>query len=169
MSTSKTLTINQFKEIFEDFSRRHLQVNSFYYGNVDKIGDSTEFVYPLFGIFPGDIIFTNITSGQQRSANFSYTIIVADLEKSDDTNETEIHSDALQVLADFVSEVDGHDFFYDNDIQIVGDIIVTPFTERFSDLVTGQAMTITFQAPFLTLYCAAPLADKTNSNIIGEC
>jgi len=169
MGIAKSLTLNQLKKIFNDFQQRHLQLNSFYYGNVDKIGDSVEFVYPMFGVIPGDVIVTNVTAGQQRSVRFRYTILVADLEKRDDTNETEIHSDALQILGDFISEIDENDFFYDNEIEIVGDLLITPFTERFSDLVTGQALTITFQAPFKFLYCAAPIAAKDNENIIGDC
>lgn len=170
MSTSKNLTINQISDIFNDFATRHFQVNDFYFGPVDKIGDSKEFVYPLFGAIPGDIIIgSNRGNGIQRTAEFRFTILACDLEKRDDSNETEIRSDMVQVLSDFIAECDEHEFFYENEIEIVGDLIMTPFTERFSDLVTGYALQFNLRVPFRYLYCEAPTIYKTESKIIDDC
>ena len=170
MSTSKNLTINQIKDIFNDFANRHLQVNDFYFGPIDKIGDSKEFVYPLFGAVPGDVIIgSNGGNDVQRTAEFRFTMFACDLEKRDDSNETEIRSDIVQILSDFIAECDGHDFFYTNEIDIVGDLVMTPFTERFSDLVTGYALTFNLRVPFRFLYCEAPATIKADNNIIGDC
>jgi len=170
MSTSKNLTINQLRDVFNDFANRHLQVNDFYFGPVDRIGDSQQFKYPLFGIIPGDIIIGNNRGNDvQRTAEFRFTVLCADLQKNDDSNETEIRSDTMQILSDFIAECDGHEFFYDNDMEIVGDLVMTPFTERFSDLVTGYALNFNIRVPFRYLYCTAPLVNKTNNQIIKDC
>jgi hypothetical protein len=170
MGTSKSLTVNQLKDMFEDFATRHLQLNSFYFGPVDKIGDSEEFVYPMFGAIPGEVIITsNQGTDVQRGAEFRFTILAADLEKRDDSNETEIRSDMVQILSDFIAECDQHEFFYENNLEITGDLTMTPFTERFSDLVTGYALNFNIRAPFKYLYCDAPIAFKSTGVIIGGC
>jgi len=170
MGTSKSLTINQIVEIFNDFANRHLQINDFYIGAVDKIGDSKEFVYPLFAAIPGDIIIgSNQSNGIQRTAEFRFTILAADLEKRDDSNETELRSDMVQILSDFIAECDENEFFYTNQIEVIGDLVMTPFTERFSDLVTGYALQFNLRVPFRYLYCEAPAAIKEDKKIIGDC
>lgn len=170
MGTSKSLTLNQVIDIFSDFASRHLQINNFYCGPVDKIGDSVEFTYPLLAAIPGEVVITNNQAKDlQRMSEFRFTILACDIEKSDDTNESEIRSDMIQILSDFIAECDGHDFFYDNDMEITGDLVMSPFTERFSDLVTGYALNFNIRAPFKFLLCSAPIIDKTNTTIIGDC
>jgi len=170
MSISKSLTLNQVIDIFSDFASRHLQINSFYCGTVDKIGDSDEFIYPLLAAIPGEVIISsNQITDLQRMSEFRFTILACDLEKSDDTNEVEIRSDMIQILSDFIAECDGHDFFYDNNLEITGDLVMTPFTERFSDIVTGYALNFNIRAPFKFLVCSAPIVNKTNSTITGDC
>lgn len=170
MGTSKSLTINQLEALFQDFANRHLQLNSFYFGPVDKIGDSDEFIYPLFGAIPGDVVITsNQSTDVQRTGEFRFTLIACDLEKRDDSNETEIRSDMVQILSDFIAECDGDDFFYDNNLEITGDLVMSPFTERFSDLVTGYALNFNIRAPFRYLHCEAPVTNKTNNKIIRDC
>ena len=165
---TNNITLNQLVKIFNDFTVRHYQLKTFYYGDVYKIDTIKDIQYPLLGVFQGNVSL-NKTNEYVRSMSYGFNIIVGDILKNDDTNEQELRSDTLQIIADFVAEINQDPFYQSNNILIETTSVCEPFTEKLNDIITGWMVTVTITVPFHYTPCTAPSEDKTLSELIGNC
>jgi len=169
MSTTINITYNQLIDLFESFQTRHQQLNTFYEGNVDQLGNSQEIVYPLLAVIPTDV---RMIKGNQsyNSIEYRFTIIGGDLLQDDHSNERDVRSDMLLVLQDLISEFNQTPYYNENGIIINSDSLFQPFTERFDDLITGWAVNISIKVPYRGTPCNAPISPtKTGNDLTGTC
>ena len=162
---TKTLTLNQIEALFQNFADRHKQLKSFFFGELyDMDAENTKFSYPFLGVVPSTIELGS--NGETYNLiNYSFTIIVGGWVNSDNSNENEVRSDAALILGDLANEFN-RPFYYENDINVTNTITMTPFNERFTDVVTGYSMNLTLTTPFRNSYCESPVEDKELSRII---
>lgn len=161
------ITYNQIRELFSDFADRHYQINSFYFGDVDKIGNSEEYNYPLLAVIPKDVqmLKQNETYNQSQ---YSFNIICGDLLDEDHSNETEVRSDTLQILQDLIAEFSQARYYNENLMTLETNAVITPFTERFDDLTTGWVLTISIRTPFRGTPCKSPLSDQKSGSDLTQ-
>jgi len=167
MINTKNLTVNQIKNIYNDFQLRHPQLNSFYFGNIDEI-DKQTYKYPLLAAIPQDVIISE-SPNQTRSITHKYILLFADLVTVESDNMVDTLSDTLMIAQDFISELDQYDFYRNNYIYNNNSLSLSPFTDRFDDLVTGWALTIDIVAPFINNPCTSPQTTKPDSDILNPC
>lgn len=165
---TSNLTYNQLIEIFKNFKERHYQLNDFYEGMIDQIGDSKEFKYPLLAVIPTNSRLEKSNQDRYSQSIFRFNILVGDLVNSA-TKEQDIRSDTLQILQDMVAEFDHSDFYYENNIIIESTSELIPFSERFDDLISGWVLDISIKVPFKYNPCFTPADEKPLSEIIGKC
>ena len=164
---TSTLTLNQIEAIFKSFSDRHKQIKSFYFGELyDLDASNVSFSYPFLGVIPGTIELGS--NGESFNLiNYSFTVIVGGWVNSDNSNENEVRSDAALILGDLANEFN-REFYYENDIEVTNTMTMTPFNERFTDVVTGYSMNLTITTPFRNTYCDSPIEDKDLIKIICD-
>ncbi|MFM7088523.1 MAG: hypothetical protein ACKOW9_03250 [Candidatus Paceibacterota bacterium] len=165
--TTKNITVNQIKSIFNDFHVRHPQLNSFYFGEIDEV-DKQTYIYPLFAAIPQDVVISEAPN-QNRTITHNYSLLFADKVIPSTNNKTEVLSDMLQVAQDYISEVNQSRFYNTNYLTNTSQINITPFTDKFDDVVTGWAMNFTIQAPFLQSTCTNPQTTITDILINSSC
>lgn len=127
-------TYNQIKTKFQEITDNHAQLRRFNMGPVYDIetfiGQSSD--YPVLWIAPVDV-----TIGEQM-LTYKFNILIFDLILKDKSNEIDVLSDTLRTMIDIVKELR----FDIDDLEITGDFTATPFTEEFSDYVTGHRIEI---------------------------
>lgn len=167
MINTKNITLNQLKNIFNDFQLRHPQLNSFYFGNISDINKKT-YKYPLLAVIPQKVIISE-SPNQTRTITHKFILLFTDLVTVESDNEDDTVSDMLLVGLDFISELDQYDFYRDNNIYSNTSLSLDPFTDRFDDLVSGWGLEINIITPFVNNPCTSPQSIKPNSNILNAC
>lgn len=163
------LTYIQARELFSDFATRHLQVNSFYFGDLSEIGNDVQFQYPLLAIIPSDVRMVK-SNQSYNQIEYRFVVVGGDLLNADRSNESEVRSDILQILQDLISEFNQAAFYNNNTIIINSDAIFKPFIERFDDLITGFAVNVSIKVPYRTTPCDAPLSSqKSGQDLNANC
>lgn len=169
MATTKNITYNQLKDLFQDFQTRHYQLNDYYFGELSEFGNSKSFTYPLLGVIPSQSVLIKGQGGNYNTIQHIFNIFVADLVKSDELNTQDVLSDTLQIITDLVGEIDQLEFYRENNITMITDSVLTPFFERFDDLVGGWNIQITLSMPNKLNPCLSPIETKPNIEITGVC
>ena len=145
------ITINNYKDLFEDIKTAHYQLNSYGFGELWQIEElmNTEITYPCMFVAP--ISSTTLDQTQQRV----FRILIFDLVKRNDvaTNQTtEVWSDTEQILNDVIRIMNKESDNYD----LIGDPILEPFMEEFTDWVTGWKADVTIESELNSNYCDIP-------------
>lgn len=140
-------TLNQIVKTIGDLASNHKQIKSYYFGDLpDFLSRGTENVYPsmYYDLTGADISVNTL------SLNFS--LYFFDRMLPEETNETEVLSDMLEVAQDIVAQL-GHPNF---DFDITTTTTLTFFTEDTPDLLAGVRADITLELPFLANRCVVP-------------
>lgn len=147
MTTAKTL--NQIIAELEAWASSHLQVHSFGQGDIWEVSPSSSaFTFPLMWVTP------STAEPRQNELVEQFNVIVCDLVDTGEANELEVLSDTRQILKDLVSWYrQQHSAAYIVEFQGA----ITPFTERFAERVSGNALTIRLRQPDDYDECAIPL------------
>ena len=94
-------TYNQIITVLNDFATNHLQISSFYRGNVNEIGFNNEtyksFNYPIMWVQDGTETISD------KDAVISFEILLLDIEYPDHKTQQEILSDMREVALDLAS------------------------------------------------------------------
>lgn len=148
MQTS--LSYNQLIGIFRKFAEDHVQINSFGHGDVWEVETWKDINFPLLWVQNNAL-----TTVGTNSVDLAFQIIVMDLVKKDERNETEVLSDTQNILLDFHTHFDRSvDYPF-----TVGLPTLAPFTERFDTELSGWGMDITFNLQYNSNPCAVPGVD----------
>lgn len=141
----QNFTLNNLINVFYQIALNHGMINSFGQGDQFEITANTVVNYPLLWvqILPGS--FT------QNTIKYVTRIIISDLVQNDISNELEVRSDSIDILWDVANRV-----WNDFDIAIDFPATVTPFTEKYSDRVTGWYMDTTLEIPRTYGSCDSP-------------
>lgn len=146
-------TLNQIIELLDSYATAHKQINTFQFGDPWEFAESGDVVYPAMFAVNG----TANVEGKELFMNF--TLIFADRIDTDspsdvNTQETEVLSDMLDVAQDILALL--KDPANRDNFNLVGNAVLTPFTERFKDLTAGYAMDIRIKKPMLYNRCQVP-------------
>jgi|SRR5579863_2601550 len=123
---STNATLNNLKQILLHIAEGHSQVNSFGWGEEYDISSVTVENYPLLWVLPLPSVIN------EQAILYKFRLGYFDLVDADQTNETEVQSDAINVLRDFMYILrDGYD------LEVIFGATVTPFTEKYNDRTSG--------------------------------
>jgi len=94
----------------------------------------------------------NSTIGS-RVESLVFTILVMDIVKGGRVNEDEVASDMLEIVKDIIAQLQHPSYTWEFDEQ---NVTIEPFTERFTDSVTGYSFKVTLLLPFAFDRCVIP-------------
>lgn len=138
--------VNEIKKI----SQNHTMVNTFGEGDIyDYVDNGGEIQYPVCWLVNENGFYDTL-----GSMNYSVLLIFADLLVEDKSNRLQIQSDQLQVAIDFVSELKLNNNLRTN---IVDNVSIDYFQERFDDFTAGVSARLTIKVPYPMDYCSKPI------------
>lgn len=150
-----------YKTIIQDLSGiayYHPQVNSFGFGDITQITQDNETilspVYPKVYVVPDNVQFS------QNRILYNFSIIIMDRVNEQTNNQEDVMSDTLEISKDIFT------ILYQSYAQQYGGFSVdytplwgpnvTPFLERFEDIVAGWTLNLTVEQPFDYNQCVLP-------------
>ena len=133
-------TIDTLKQL----GANHYQIKTVETGDIFEIDLEKNTMYPLMFLNP-----VNAVAGTHEMT-LNFQIFIMDLVFPDQSNEQEVLSDCLQICNDFIGTFkNGESLLLSNQALndlpkyfTEGDITVEPFTERFSNALTGWVFTL---------------------------
>ena len=145
--------VNNIKQIVQD----HYMLADFGYGQISDIktgGDDGEADYPYAFLNPG-----SHTRGE-RSITYRFNLIVMDMYLGD--HFLTAQSQCQQYIDDILAELKyNNNEIYDININAT----LTPFKERFQDVVGGMTATLDIEVPQKLNLCIAPIEPEPESCI----
>ena len=141
------MTLNQIQSSLELIATNHRQINSYGSGELYDIVTSGDTNYPLMYT-----MLENSTIGG-RVESLVFNILIMDIVKGGRVNEDEVASDMLEIVKDVIAQLQHPNYEWEFDSQSV---TIEPFTERFTDSVTGYSFKVTLLLPFAFDRCVMP-------------
>lgn len=143
-----TYSLNNLITIFNDFADSHYQIQSFGFGEIWEANGTPKETgnTPTLWVFPTSATVTDNT------VVYSFDVRCWDLVQKGEANENDVLSDTQQILVDLVLYMK-HDSF---NFGLVGDSIMTPFTEQLADNVTGWQLSIDIEVNKIDNDCQIP-------------
>jgi hypothetical protein len=141
MVTRKTLY-----NFLQDFATNHSQINTFFYGDLFDVSQSTETIYPLMAVVPtpSSVVETEIKMG--------YTIVIGDKVSKDRANALDVENDTFQICLDLLAALD----VQSNDWELESSATITPFREDWKDLIDGHTFDLGINIDFDYNSCQIP-------------
>lgn len=144
-------TINNFKELFSNIATAHKQINTFGFGELWEIEEAMnkDVTYPMLWVQP-----INSTTGLQTQTR-TFRFLVFDLVSKQDVDNNytiEVWSDTELILNDIIKILREESDSY----NIVGEPLLEPFKEEFSDWVTGWRSDLVIETDLNSNYCDVP-------------
>jgi len=141
------LTLNQIVATINNLANAHKQIKSVYFGDLaDYLSRGTENVYPS--------LFYDLTGGsvQERGVTLNFSLYFFDRMLPEDTNETEVLSDMLEVCQDIIAQLRYNNWEFDEGLNAT----LTFFTEDTPELLAGVRADISIELPFIADRCQIP-------------
>ena len=141
------MTLNQVVATITNLANAHEQIKSVYFGDLsDYLSRGTENIYPS--------LFFDLTGGniQEKSVILNFSLYFFDRMLPEDTNETEVLSDQLQICQDIIAQLRYNNFEFDEGLNAT----LTFFTEDTPDLLAGVRADITIDLPYTANRCVIP-------------
>lgn len=156
--------MTNYKQILLDLAGMayyHPQINSFGYGDIKQITMDIETkkspVYTKMYVLPGT------TTLEQNQIRYSFSIIILDRINDDYSNQPDVMSDTLEIAKDIFTIIYQSYNSYDGNFTLYYEPEwgpnVTPFLERFEDILGGWTLNIDIIEPFDYNYCEDPMND----------
>jgi len=141
------MTLNQLVKTIQDIGTAHKQIETVYFGDLpDFLNRGAENVYPALYF---DVTGANISG---TSLNINFSMYFFDRMLPEETNETEVLSDMLEVAQDIIAQ-----FRYNNfDFDPLANVTIDFFTEDTPELLAGVRADIILELPFTADRCAVP-------------
>jgi hypothetical protein len=140
-------TLNQVVKTITDLANAHQQIKSVYFGDFpDYLSRGTDNVYPS--------LYFDLTGGQiqERSVVLNFSLYFFDRMLHEETNETEVLSDMLEVCQDIIAQLRSQTFEFDEGLSAT----LSFFTEDTPDLLAGVRADITLDLPYISNRCVVP-------------
>lgn len=141
------MTLNEVNLALQTIATNHRQINSYGSGELYDIVTSGDTNYPLMYT-----MLENSTIGG-KVESLVFTILIMDIVKGGRVNEDEVASDMLEIVKDIIALLQDPSYEWEFDQQ---NITIEPFTERFTDSVTGYSFKVTLLLPFAFDRCVVP-------------
>ena len=141
------MTLNQIVQTITNLGNAHQQIESVYFGDlVDYLSRGSENVYPSF--------YFDLTGGTvaERGLTLNFSLYFFDRMLHEETNETEVLSDMLEVCQDIIAQLRSQVFEFDEGLSAN----LSFFTEDTPELLAGVRADISLELPFLANRCQVP-------------
>ena len=141
------MTLNQVVQTINNLATAHKQIKSVYFGDLaDYLSRGTENVYPS--------LYYDLTGGNvaERGITLNFSLYFFDRMLPEDTNETEVLSDMLEVCQDIIAQLRYNNWEFDEGLNAS----LTFFTEETPELLAGVRADITLELPFTANRCQVP-------------
>lgn len=162
-----------YKTIIDDLkllADKHKQINSFGTGDITQLiyltqqidGDdnqsNAEPIYPLMFVLP------QVVTRDERQITYPFQIIIADIMNTKNYDiETDLFSDTLQISEDVVAQfkysVTAAEGDYESKYDITLPVQMTPFSERYDDILVGWNTTLSIVVDSPLNRCISPIKD----------
>lgn len=170
MSSVNIISLNQVVDLFQNFSERHYFLNDFGFGPTSEIGTSRQMDFPYMWVSLNE---NSVINPQNRTAipELSFSVLFMDktniqtnylnINGDNSNNVQEILSDMLQVLQDFITEVQVDWGNYG--IIFQDTISCFPATDETQDKVNGWVGQFSFKLKHSN--CILPTGDIAQTNL----
>jgi hypothetical protein len=141
------MTLNNIVQTITNLGNAHQQIKSVYFGDLaDYLSRGSDNVYPS--------LYFDLTGGNiaERSLVLNFSLYFFDRMLHEETNETEVLSDMLEVCQDIIAQLRSQSFEFDEGLSAT----LNFFTEDTPDLLAGVRADITLDLPFLANRCVVP-------------
>jgi hypothetical protein len=142
------MTLNQILKELEVIAQSHKQIDTFAFGDFHEINTSGDIRYPLMWAFYDGVV---INEGVQQ---VNFNLVFCDVVKQGEVNETEVLSDQLEIAKDVIAQLNDPMYSWNFDAN---NINIQPFTERWTDSVSGYSVNITLELPYTSDRCVIPM------------
>jgi|TARA_R110002020_G_scaffold448292_1_gene661035 hypothetical protein len=155
-------TYNNVIDTLKGLGAKHLQIQTTTVGDIFDIDlESSNTYFPLMHINP-----LSVTTGRTQ-LNYNFQIFIMDLVNDDNSNEQEVYSDVLQMCVDVIAILTNSKFqaqlALDIDAPVYfaeGEYTIEPFTERFTNAVTGWVFQVSIAVHNDFQSCEIPMTNE---------
>lgn len=148
------MNIVQIIQTIKEVSLQHKLVNSAYDGDVYENWNSAETNYPSVNVG-----IENVTNGGYGS-NISVILYYGDRLLQDKSNSNEVITDGVNTLQSIINNLNEV-----GNTNIEGDIIYTPFVQKFSDYLAGVYARVTIETDDLLGICSMDEMDDEDEDL----
>lgn len=141
------MTLNQLVKTITNLANAHKQIKSVYFGDLsDYLSRGTENIYPS--------LFFDLSGGSvgEKNVTLNFSLYFFDRMLPEDTNETEVLSDQLEICQDIIAQLRYNNFEFDEGLSAT----LNFFTEDTPDLLAGVRADISIELPYLANRCVVP-------------
>lgn len=158
--TYMNITYRQMIETFKTIATNHNEIHSFNSGSLNDVDiekmDLSNF--PIMYIEPEPV------SVDAQTLTYSFTVIIADQIQEDMTGIDDAYSETLLTLKDVIAnfrQATQTESWADQRTSLEMPISLSPFTSRFSNMLTGWAGTFNIVCQNQNNLCNVPQTDNT--------
>ena len=143
------MTYIHYTDIIKDiktFFDNHISVNQFL--NISEADFNAN-----KNVFPAVILVPQPSTFYRNQLNLSFNLVVCDILTESRDNTKDVYSDTLDIIRDFLAE------FTDNpelDWGIDENETVTPFEEKYDDILAGWVLNFNILVPISLNQCEVP-------------
>ena len=157
-------TYNNALETLKCLGEQHKQIETVTNGDLFEIDMQASGLYPLMHVMIND---ANVSMSEQK---FNFRVFVMDLVEPDLSNEDEVMSDSYQTMIDLIALLKHGEILYGYNFSageeqryfVDNDFTISPFTERFTNNVSGWVCDISIIVESVLDSCDIPI-DNTVS------
>jgi hypothetical protein len=147
-ASTNLVTYKQVIEDLEEIADKHLQINSFGFGDITQltmnIETEKEPLYTRMYVIPTDTILN------RNELTYNFQIIIADRLEDDYSNQRDVMNDTLEICKDVFTVL------YLSEYESVWGATCEPFLERFETVLAGWTLNLTITQPFDYNRCVLP-------------
>jgi len=157
-------TYNNTLETLKCLGEQHKQIETVTTGDLWEIDLDASGLYPLMHVIIND---ADVSMSEQK---FNFRVLIMDLVEPDLSNEDEVMSDTYQTMTDLIALLKHGEILYGYNAEaneqqryfVDNDFLISPFTERFTNNVSGWACDISIIVESVLDTCDIPI-DNTVS------
>ena len=163
------ITYSSVISYFKEFADKHLQLNSFSYGAVDKIELKKINEYPALHI---TLTNTDI-SDKVVVYDFDVYVITGISQQSEEDEQVKesAYSDMLMIMQDLRAEFTEGKYIVDTNLLLLqgsNELSCTPIEEKFNNMVIGFSTSMSVESANETTECTIPYPKYEGENILEK-
>ena len=147
-ASTNLVTYKQVIEDLEEIADKHLQINSFGFGDITQltmnIETEKEPLYTRMYVIPTDTILN------RNELTYNFQIIIADRLEDDYSNQRDVMNDTLEICKDVFTVL------YLSEYESVWGATCEPFLENYETVLAGWTLNLTITQPFDYNRCVLP-------------
>jgi hypothetical protein len=147
-ASTNLVTYKQVIEDLEEIADKHLQINSFGFGDITQltmnIETEKEPLYTRMYVIPTDTILN------RNELTYNFQIIIADRLEDDYSNQRDVMNDTLEICKDVFTVL------YLSEYESVWGATCEPFLENYETVLAGWTLNLTLTQPFDYNRCVLP-------------